>query len=193
MTTTNMPPGTNTEAQHFRSIPWCIPILTDPDFAIQPTVTRHLQPHTTENHLLSLTLNTTSTISAWCSLYRKPSTSARNAKDEVRTLLALRAGLDGYGGICHGGVTATIFDEVMSLLVAVCRESTGLRPDNVTADLRVRYLRPVLTPSVVLCSAKVREVKGERKYFVDGEFVDENGVVLARGEGLFVHKPVENL
>lgn len=81
----------------------------------------------------------------------------------------------------------------MSLLVAVCRESQGLQPDNLTADLRVKYLRPVLTPSVVLVTAKVRDVQKARKYFVDAEVMDQDGVVLAKGEGLFIHKPIENL
>lgn len=185
--------GVKTEEELFREIPWCRPTLEDASFAIEPTITRHPQRNTSENHLLALTLNNTSTIEGWCSLYRRPSTSARNAKDEVRTLLALRGGLDGYGGVCHGGITATVLDEVMSLLVAVCRESQGLSPDNLTADLRVKYLRPVLTPSVVLVTAKVRDVQKARKYYVDAEVMDQDGVVLAKGEGLFIHKPIESL
>jgi thioesterase superfamily protein 4 len=148
---------------------------------------------TGENNLLARTLNNRDTIEGWCSLYRRPERSERAAKDEVRTLLALRGGLDGYSGVCHGGITATLLDEIMSILVAVCRESQGLSPDNLTADLRVRYLRPVPTPSVVLVTAKIRDIQKQRKYFVDAEMVDEHGVALAKGEGLFIHKSMGNL
>ncbi|KEF57150.1 uncharacterized protein A1O9_07340 [Exophiala aquamarina CBS 119918] len=182
-----------TEESLFRRIPWCLSTLSDSGFAIEPTLTRTLDPTTGENALLARTLNNHDTIEGWCSLYRRPALSARNAKDECRTLLALRAGLDGYPGVCHGGITATVLDEIMSILVAVCRESQGLAPDNLTADLRVRYLRPVPTPLVVLVTAKIRDIQKDKKYFVDAELVDENGVVLAKGEGLFIHKSVERL
>jgi len=182
-----------TEENLFRGIPWCQPTLNDNTFAVEPTISRTFHTQTNENALLARTLFDSSTIQGWCSLFRRPSHSSRNAKDECRTLLALRPGLDGYPGVCHGGITATVLDEIMSILVAVCRDSQGLEPDNLTADLRVRYLRPVPTPSVVLVTAKVRDVQKERKYFVDAEMVDEHGVVLAKGEGLFIQKPVARL
>lgn len=187
----NAAPGT--EEALFRSIPWCQTTLSDSAFAVEPTISRTLDPSTGENALLARTLYNSDTIEGWCSLYRRPEHSARNAKDECRTLLALRPGLDGYPSVCHGGITATVLDEIMSILVTVCRESQGLASDNLTADLRVRYLRPVPTPSVVLVTAKVRDIQKERKYFVDAEMLDEQGVVLAKGEGLFIHKPVQRL
>ncbi|EXJ92883.1 hypothetical protein A1O3_01437 [Capronia epimyces CBS 606.96] len=146
----------------------------------------------------------------------RPNTTSASAqptliglKSEVRTLLSLRPGLDGYPGICHGGIVATLLDEVMSVLVSECRRSQGpegLSPglgfkqgpgtntdtDNVTADLHITYLKPVPTPAVVLCWAKIRAIQG-RKYFVDGAIVNENTVMLARAEGLFIGVKKEKL
>ncbi|EXJ95340.1 hypothetical protein A1O1_00460, partial [Capronia coronata CBS 617.96] len=58
--------------------------------------------------------------------------------DGVRVLLSLTPGLNGYLGVCHGGIVAAIPDEALSLLVHVCRQLQGLRPDNVTDDLQGR-------------------------------------------------------
>lgn len=193
MTTPTTSSGADTEEEMFWKIPWCRKTLSDGDFAVEATYSRLEHPDTGENNLLARTLKNRDTIEGWCSLYRRPETSERAAKDEVRTLLALREGLDGYSRVCHGGITATLLDEIMSILVAVCRESQGLNPDNLTADLRVRYLRPVPTPSVVLVTAKIRDIQKQRKYFVDAELVDEHGVPLAKGEGLFIHKAMGNL
>jgi len=180
------------ELELFEKIPWCQAILEDADFEVEPTASRIYKPQTTEDALLARTLKTPDTIRGWVSLYRRPSTASSRLKDEVRALLSLAPGLDGYPGVCHGGIVATMLDEVLSLLVAVCRASQGLLPDNVTADLRLTYVKPVPTPAVLLVKGKIREIKG-RKYYADGEIVDGTGLVLAKAEGLFVSVQKEKL
>lgn len=172
------------EVEIFASIPWCQKILQDPNFELQSTMSRIYTPDTRNNELLARTLKNDNTIRGWISLYNRP-TKSHPIQDEVRTLMSLDQGLNGYPRVIHGGITATILDEVQSVLVAVCRESEGLPSDNVTADLRITYVKPILLPKVVLIKARVTERKG-RKYFAKAEIVDEKGVVLARGEGLFV-------
>ncbi|KAI1618062.1 HotDog domain-containing protein [Exophiala viscosa] len=168
----------------FESIPWCQPILQDPDFELASTWSRTYVAESRENELLGHTLKNDNTIRGWISLYNRP-TQTRPLKDEVHTLMSLDQGLNGYPRVIHGGITATILDEVQSILVSVCLESAGLSPDNVTADLRITYLKPIVLPCVVLIKAKIKDIKG-RKYFADAEIVNEKAVVLARGEGLFV-------
>ncbi|KIV84857.1 hypothetical protein PV11_00610 [Exophiala sideris] len=168
----------------FEAIPWCKSVLQDPDYELQSTWSRTFVPETRENELLGHTLKNDNTIRGWISLYNRP-TKSRPLRDEVHTLMSLDQGLNGYPRVIHGGITATILDEVQSILVSVCLNSAGLSPDNVTADLRVTYLKPIILPCVVLIKAKITEIKG-RKYFAKSDIVDEKGVVLARGEGLFV-------
>lgn len=139
------------------------------------------------NALVAATLRTSDTIAGWCSLYRRPETSKSGLKDEVRTILALRSGLDGYPGVCHGGMVTTLFDEVMSILVSVCGMEQGLVRDNVTADLRVTFVKPVPTPAVLLLCAKISDVQKSRKYYATAEITDCTGTVLARATGLFIH------
>lgn len=186
-------PGGELEKDIFSALPWCRAVIDDPDFVEESTWSRYHQPETRENELLAHTLKTTDTIKAWYSLYRRPSVSERRIKDEVRVFLALAEGLNGYPRVCHGGITATVLDEVMSILVSVCRESQGLSLENVTADLRIKYVKPVPLPSVILVKAKVRDIQKDRKYFVEAEMLDAEGRILTRADGLFISIPRERL
>lgn len=57
--------------------------------------------------------------------------------------------------------------------------------DLVTADLRVKFIRPVRTPQTVVVEAGLREIKG-RKYVVKADLTDGKGAVLAQGEALWI-------
>ncbi|KAL2434885.1 hypothetical protein ABEF95_010074 [Exophiala dermatitidis] len=206
----NIPPSAQEEVSVFLSIPWCQRILSDPEWRVEQCTSRVLKPQTREDALLSQSLNSNDTIKGWVSLYRRPqnttntnsTTSTHNnttaaipggLTTEVLTLLSLQPGLNGYSGVCHGGIVATILDEVMSILVTRCRNSQGVRGDNVTADLHLTYVKPVPTPAVVLCRAKINDIKG-RKYYVDGQIVDgESGTVLAKADALFITVQKEKL
>jgi uncharacterized protein (TIGR00369 family) len=181
------------EKEIFSALAWCRAIMADADFAEEPTSSRFYHVDTGENRLLANTLNTKDTIEAWYSLYRRPNKSTRRIKDEVRVFLALREGLNGYPRVCHGGITATVLDEVMSILVSVCRESQNLSLENVTAELNIKYLRPVPLPSVVLVRAKVQDIQKDKKYYVDAIMEDAAGTVLTRAKGLFIQVPRERL
>jgi uncharacterized protein (TIGR00369 family) len=100
--------------------------------------------------------------------------------------------LNGYPRVCHGGIVATILDEVLSILVSVCRRAQGQHGDNVTAYLNVTYVKPVPTPGVLLVKGKIHKIE-RRKNFANGEIVNEQGVVLAKAEGLFVSVHREKL
>jgi acyl-coenzyme A thioesterase PaaI-like protein len=175
----------DSEDAAFRNIPWCRSILEDPKFAVEPTHSRKYSPETGENSFLARTLKTNDTIEAWCSLYRRP-TADRKTKDEVNTLFLLNEGLNGYPRVCHGGLVAAILDEVASMLVSECRWSQGLPAENVTADLRLTFVKPVFVPGAVLVNAKVTDIQKTKKYFVKAELVDSEGDLRAKAEGLFI-------
>lgn len=177
--------GIDPENGVFLAIPACEPILNDPNFEVEPTHSRRYFDKTGENSFLARTLKTSDTIEAWCSLYNRI-TADRPMKDEGLTLLSLQSGLDGYPQVCHGGLVATVLDEVCSILVSECRWSQNLSPENVTADLRITFVKPVKTPGVVLVKARVTDVQKGKKYYVKAAMVDLEGVVRARAEGLFI-------
>jgi uncharacterized protein (TIGR00369 family) len=79
----------------------------------------------------------------------------------------------------HGGVIATILDEVMSKAVL------AQKPLSVTRTMEVEYLHPV--PSGVKIRAEGWLVRSERrKHWTESRILNEEGAVLARGTALFI-------
>ncbi|KFZ17187.1 hypothetical protein V502_04694 [Pseudogymnoascus sp. VKM F-4520 (FW-2644)] len=177
----------------FQSIPWCASLINDPGFVTIPTISR-VSKESTEDALFGDILKTDKTISACLSLYKKPATSTASI-EEVTTLLSLESGLNGYARICHGGIVATILDEVMGILLSVNKDreaevarATGGQVEQmaeVTAELTVKYLKPVETPRNVRVKVWISRREG-RKFWMQGTIEDKSSTVLARGEAIFV-------
>lgn len=91
----------------------------------------------------------------------------------------LGAEYQGGAGFIHGGIIATVLDEVMS---KVSRFS-NLR--SVTAELTVEYLRPVRVDEELRVEGFARRHEG-RDLYREGEIRNTAGVLLARGRGRFV-------
>jgi uncharacterized protein (TIGR00369 family) len=85
----------------------------------------------------------------------------------------------GASGFIHGGIIATVLDEVMS---KVSRFS-DVRA--VTAELTVEYLRPVRVDEELRVEGFATRRDG-RDLYQEGEIRDAAGVLLARGRGRFV-------
>ncbi|KXH66489.1 thioesterase superfamily protein [Colletotrichum salicis] len=201
----------NPDVQHFLAIPWCAAHLNEPD-TVRDTAPSRFPKQNTEDQLFSTTLNTADTIAAFLTFYKRPSSSAssdpttspsttsttpndagNDAADpsptlirQLKALLTLRSGVNGYPSVSHGGIVATILDETIGLVFPV-NKSNGLIPDAayMTAYLNVTYIRPVRTPQTVLCVVEVTRVVG-RKWWIEARIEDEGGEVLARAESLFV-------
>lgn len=89
---------------------------------------------------------------------------------------------EGPAGYVHGGMIATMLDEVMSKTV----RALGVRA--VTRKLEVEYLLPV--PSQTRIRLEARLVSREkRKNFTSARLLNEEGKVLAQGSGLFIEIP----
>jgi uncharacterized protein (TIGR00369 family) len=91
---------------------------------------------------------------------------------------AIPAEFQGWEGIAHGGILAALLDEVAAY--AGMAVSTQI----VTAELNVRYLKPVPTGVTITVTAKVREMT-RRTVWVDAALVHD-GVVMARAEARLV-------
>ena len=75
----------------------------------------------------------------------------------------------------------------MGTLLTVNKDQGGLplSQNTVTAEMKVRYLRPVRTPGTVVVVAECVKREG-RRIWLEGEVRDVEGVVLARGEAVWV-------
>ena len=102
----------------------------------------------------------------------------------IRGKFRLGAEYQGGAGFIHGGIIATVLDEVMG---KVCR-FRGVHA--VTAELTIEYLRPVPVDADLVIEGYEVEMTG-RNLFMVGEIRDVSGKVLARGKGRFVIIPTK--
>ena len=102
-----------------------------------------------------------------------------NGKRRIVGRFVLGERYQGGGGMAHGGIVATLLDEVMG---KVCR-FREVRA--VTAELNVEYLKPVNVDNEIVVEGWETEQKGRNLFHV-GEIRNMAGDVLARGKGRFV-------
>jgi acyl-CoA thioesterase FadM len=178
---------------HFTSIPWCKALITNPSYTITRNRSRNVKPDG-EDLLFGKTINSPTTMSKCIALYKNPATESSEI-EELCTLVTLGSELDGYPHVLHGGIQATILDEFLGNLLGLIKERGYARAQAkgesfdkspwVTAELTVKYLRPVTTPGTVCVRVWVVKSEG-RKYWLDGAIEDGNGTALATGKGLMV-------
>lgn len=195
------------DRDYLTTIPWCATLLNDPNWSIIPTTSRIQKPDH-EDEFFSRTLATTETISAFVTqirrraqrVERQSSVTAPGSSGwqptiiEARALFALSTGVNGYPNIAHGGFVASLLDEIMGILITTNKdeyEETGTDEQNpqrlttVTAELNIKYRRPVFTGGVVVARAWFDEIQGTR-FRLQATIEDSEGRVLSEGAGLFV-------
>ncbi len=91
---------------------------------------------------------------------------------------------EGYKGLFHGGILATLLDEVMIKAVL----ARGIFA--VTAEMTVRYKLPVPTGARVRFIGKIVAVKG-RMYSTEGEALGDDGQVYAVASGVYLEAKPE--
>jgi acyl-coenzyme A thioesterase PaaI-like protein len=103
--------------------------------------------------------------------------------DVCWTELVLRPDFQGWEGIAHGGIVATVLDEAMAWALA-SRDAWGY-----TARLALEYRRPV--PIGVPIRAEGRIIERRRRLVrTSGTLLDAaSGVVYAGAEGTYVTAP----
>lgn len=100
--------------------------------------------------------------------------------DRLRTQLTITPQFRGWSRLVHGGVIATILDEVMSWTAIVVAQRFIL-----TKNMKVQYHRPVYVGTTVTAIGAIAERKGERRATVSAELFDEEGKMCAAAEGEF--------
>jgi len=97
----------------------------------------------------------------------------------VVSLPVVSNAFDGHPGYLHGGIIATLLDEAMSKAV---RAQAGA---SMTRKMEVEYLRPV--PSGMRLRIEGQAVRSEHhKHWAEANILNELGIVLAQGKGLFI-------
>jgi uncharacterized protein (TIGR00369 family) len=97
----------------------------------------------------------------------------------IRGKFRLDAKYQGGPGFVHGGIIATLLDEVMGKV----NRFRNVRA--VTAELNVEYLRPVPVGEELILEGWEVDKKGRNLYHA-GEIRNASGALLARGKGRFV-------
>lgn len=87
----------------------------------------------------------------------------------------------GFKQTIHGGLTATVLDEVMTWACAL-----GARRFAYCAELNVRYLQPVRPGQKLVASAELVNNRRGRVFEASGEMRDGSGTVLAKATGKYV-------
>ena len=109
------------------------------------------------------------------------------AGDTCWTELTLRPEFCGWEGIAHGGIVATILDEVMGWALASA-EAWGF-----TAKMSIEYKRPVPVGARIRGEGRLVE-RRKRLLTTTARLLDvETGVVLATAEALYVAAPAAQL
>jgi acyl-coenzyme A thioesterase PaaI-like protein len=104
-------------------------------------------------------------------------------RDDVRQRIvghfSLGSEYQGGAGFIHGGIIATVLDEVMSKVSQLSDVRT------VTAELHVQYLKPIHVSEELYVEGFSTRREGRQLYH-EGEIRNRSGEVLARGQGRFV-------
>ncbi len=86
---------------------------------------------------------------------------------------------EGHPGYLHGGVIATLLDEIMSKSV----RARGLTA--MTRHMEIDYLRPVPSGAPIRLEGRLAGSEGS-KHWSQARILDAKGHVLAEGRGLFI-------
>jgi uncharacterized protein (TIGR00369 family) len=102
-----------------------------------------------------------------------------DAARRIRGSFRVTADYQGGTGFVHGGIVATLLDEVMA------KVSRFEGDHAVTGELTVEYVKPVPVDRDLLVEGWEIERNG-RNLLRQGEIRDASGALLARGKGRFV-------
>ncbi len=103
-------------------------------------------------------------------------------EDSKRTVIPFTPKTDwcGYEGIVHGGIITALCDDVMAWSA---RQASG--EWSVTANISVRFLRPVKSGESYTASGSASAVEG-RKIRTEARITNEAGKICADAKAVFV-------
>ncbi len=87
----------------------------------------------------------------------------------------------GLDTVVHGGIQATILDEVMGVAAQLSLPTDASDLACVTAEMNLRYRAPVPMDGEVIARARIDRIDGRDMYVVGG-IVDDEGEMLTEAE-----------
>jgi len=87
----------------------------------------------------------------------------------------------GFKGVVHGGVTATVLDEIM---VWACVVAT--RKFAYCAELNVRYLKPLIPDGEFVVSSELVADRKGRMFLASAQVTGSDGEVLVQATGKYM-------
>ena len=111
---------------------------------------------------------------------------------ENNELIAVFQPLDehqSYPNVIHGGISATILDEVIGRAIMMTTDSNTF---GVTIELKVRYKKPVPLGSELKAIARITRDKG-RIFEGTGELYLPNGDVAVEAEGKYMKRRLDQI
>ena len=97
----------------------------------------------------------------------------------AETSLEVPLWFSGWKSMTHGGLLATLLDEVMA------HACVGMALTAVTAEMTIRYQKPVQTGSRIRAVGTVKEARG-RVILTQGWIYDAQGAVAAEATARFI-------
>ena len=92
----------------------------------------------------------------------------------IETRVQVPAHYAGVAGVLHGGIQATVLDEVMGVAASRALPQGPEHVPCVTAEISLSYLRPVPMEGHVVARSRVERIEG-RDVYVTGEIVGPDG------------------
>lgn len=112
---------------------------------------------------------------------------------EIGTVFTPKSIHEGHQGIMHGGMSAAILDELMGR--ATLHTNNGGHdkwiPAFVTAEMTVKYRKPILVGQKMYGYGRVDKIDGRVRYAYSG-IVDENDEIMATATGVYVQVDLPN-
>lgn len=107
--------------------------------------------------------------------------------DELIAKWQPRKSLEGWMGVLHGGIQATLLDELAGWIVMIKMKTAG-----VTAEMNVQYLKPLsLSKGEITVKGKLISVE-KRLAKIECALFDKEGVEYAKAKLSYFHYP-ENI
>jgi uncharacterized protein (TIGR00369 family) len=104
----------------------------------------------------------------------------------VRLHFVPKADHVGFTGVVHGGIIATLLDEVMVWACAVATKRFAF-----CAELNVRYLQPVRPGEATIATAELEANRRDRVFAAKAELGNGSGAVFAKATGKYL--PINDL
>ncbi len=99
----------------------------------------------------------------------------------VRTRFVPRAEHVGFRHTIHGGLIATLLDEIMVWACAVRTKRFAF-----CAELRVRYIRPVRPEEALVATGELRQNRRDKLFEAAAELRNHAGVTVATATGKYL-------